>query len=87
MKYIFLIGSIFFGITGICQAMGEFMNESTALVEKTPVMFNLQFFRLTFHPAPGFVSILVLSIGLFALFLTWQKIKQMGLNSLLEYVP
>ncbi len=87
MKYIFLIGSVFFGITGICQAMGELMKESTALVDKAPMMFNLQFIRLTIQPAPGFVSILLLSLGLFGLFLTWHKIKQTGLESLLEYIP
>ncbi|MCP3873814.1 MAG: hypothetical protein GY699_11735 [Desulfobacteraceae bacterium] len=87
MKYIFLIGSIIFGLVGISQAMDVLMGEGIKQVIKLPVVFNLQWITLSFQPTPGFVKILLLSLGFFSLFLIWRKLKKLGIHKLWEYIP
>lgn len=87
MRYIFLTGSIIFGIAGISQAMGEFMGEGVKTIIQTPVVFKFQFITLTFQPTPGFVKIFLLSLGLFFLFLIWQKLKNLGFGKISDYIP
>lgn len=87
MKYIFLIGSIVFGITGISQAMDAFMSEKGSLVEYLPKVIDLQFISITFQSPPGFVKVLILSVGLFILFLIRSRLKDLGFNSIHDYLP
>ncbi len=87
MKYIFLIGSIIFGIVGISQAMDTLIGERAVYVTPPPAVFDLQFITLSFQATPGFVKILFLSMGLFSLFLIWQKLKKLGICKVWNYVP
>lgn len=87
MKYIFLTGSIIFGITGISRAMETLLGEGGRQIEKMMVVFDFQFFTFSFQPAPVFVKILGLSLGFFCLFLIWRKLKKLGFKKIWEYVP
>jgi len=78
MKYMFLAGSFIFGIAGISKAMDELMGEGINQMVRTPVIFNLQYITVSFQPVPGFVKILLLSVGFFSLFLIWKKLKRLG---------
>lgn len=86
MKYIFLTGSIIFGIAGISQAMDELIIEKTYLA-KLPIVFDFQFLSFTFQPVPDFIRILFLSAGFFTLFLIWRKLKKLNIGKLWEYDP
>ncbi|MCD4678264.1 MAG: hypothetical protein K8S18_20070 [Desulfobacula sp.] len=87
MKYIFLAGSIIFGIAGISQAMDILMGEGIGPLVKPPVVFDLQYVTISFLPTPGFVKILLLSLGFFSLFLIWQKLKKLGFGKTLGLYP
>lgn len=85
MKYIFLTGSLVFGIAGISQAMDAFLGDGLKLLAKAPVVFNFQYISVSFQPAPGFVRIFILSFGLFCLFLIWRKLKLIGFDKIWNY--
>ncbi len=87
MKYIFLTGSIFFGIVGISQAMDEFTRQTGPVLMSAPIFLKFQYMTLSFQPFPGFVRIILLSVGFFALFLIWNKLKKLGIGKLWEYIP
>jgi hypothetical protein len=87
MKYIFLAGSFFFGIVGICQAMDVMMKDSVTTTYTMPVTFDLHPIRVYFYPAPGFIHILLLSLGFFSLFLIWKKLKTLNIGRIWEYIP
>ncbi len=87
MKYIFLIGSIVFGIAGISQAMDAFKADGASLITHLPIVFNLQYISISFQPTPGFVKVLVLSFGCFILFLIRQRLKDLGFNGIQDYFP
>ena len=87
MKYIFLAGSFIFGVVGISQAMDVLMGEGVKQIVKSPVVFNLQYVTISFQPTPGFVKILLLSLGFFSLFLIWQKLKRLGFGKISDYIP
>ncbi len=87
MKYIFLAGSFFFGIAGITQTMDAFRMEGFQELVVSPIVFNLHYLTVSLPPAPGFVRILILSLGLFVLYLIWQKLKGLGIGKVSEYIP
>ena len=87
MKYIFLAGSLIFGIAGISQAMDVFTGQGTVQTITSPVIYNFQYFTISFQPVPGFIKIILLSLGFFSLFLIWQKLKRLGFGRLSEYTP
>jgi len=86
MKYILLASSLIFGVTGLCQAMDAFKAENMAQLLPTPYIFNFQILTVSLTPVPGFVRVLILSAGLFALYLIWKKLKGLGMGRLSEYV-
>ncbi len=86
MKYIFLAGSIIFGIAGISQAMDAFRVGGLHELVVSPIVFNLQYLTVSLTPVPGFVRILILSLGLFVLYLIWQKLKGLGIGKVSEYI-
>ncbi|WP_300461504.1 hypothetical protein [Desulfobacula sp.] len=87
MKYMFLAGSFFFGITGICQAMDIMINEGVKAMHTMPVTIDLHPITIYFYPAPGFIHILLLSLGFFSLFLIWKKLKALNIGWIWEYIP
>lgn len=87
MKYIFLTGSIIFGLTGFCQGMDALINQHGEGIFKPLVVYDLKFVEITFQPAPDFIKIILVSIGFFCLFLIWQKLKRMGLKKIWNYIP
>lgn len=84
MKYIFLIASIVFGISGISQAMDAF---KTQVPEAMPVVFQLESIMITFQPFPGFLRVILLSLSFFMMFLIWRRIISLGLRHLTDYMP
>ncbi|MCF6246361.1 MAG: hypothetical protein L3J69_03260 [Desulfobacula sp.] len=85
MKYIFLAGSIIFGIAGISQAMDAFRVEGFKEFGSSPVVFDFQYLTVSLTTAPGFVRILILSLGFFILYLIWHKLKGLGIGKVSEY--
>ena len=86
MKYIFLAGSVIFGISGISQAMDAFRVEEFQKLVVSPIVYNFQYLTISLTPAPGFVRILILSLGFFILYLIWQKLKSLGIGKVSEYI-
>ncbi len=81
MKYIFLTGSIIFGIAGICQTMDAFMGDGLKqIANSSAIVYNLQYFTLSFVPTPGFVKVFLLSFGFFSMFVIWKKLKKYGVG-------
>lgn len=87
MKYIFLTGSIIFGITGISQAMDAFKTDGFNVMLEHPVIFKLQHISISFQTTPGFAKIIFLSLGFFVLYLIRQRLKDLGLNTIKDYIP
>ncbi len=86
MRYIFLIGSLVFGLAGISQAMGLFSTKLSPPVADQVVM-TFDALSIAYHPAPVFVRVLVLSVGFFLLFLIWQRLKGLGFSGITDYFP
>ncbi len=87
MKYIFLTGSILFGITGISQAMEAFKYQGIGAMLEYPIIFKLQHVSISFQATPGFIKIIFLSFGFFALYLIRQRLKDLGLKKINDYIP
>ena len=86
MRYIFLAGSIIFGITGISQAMDALMADGVSLLAANKLVYDFQYVTVSFTPFPGFARILILSLGLFVMYLVWRKLKELGIGRLTEYI-
>ena len=86
MKYIFLAGSIIFGVTGISRAMDAFMADGFGQQTAHKLIYDFQFLTVSLTPFPGFVRILILSAGFFALYLLRRKLKTLGMGKLSEYI-
>lgn len=87
MKYLFLTGAIIFGVTGISQAMDAFLSHGADQLAASKLVFDLQYLTISFTPLPGFVRVLILSAGLFSLYLIWRKLKLLGIGSVSDYIP
>lgn len=86
MKYLFLAGSIIFGVAGLSQAMDAIKSEGISQFAASPLVYNFQTITLSFTPLPGFARILILSIGFFALYVIWQKLKSLGMGKIADYI-
>lgn len=87
MKYVFLAGSIIFGLTGITQAMADLTTAGSAAPEYASRVFNFQHLSISLTPVPGYVQFLLLGMGLFCLYLIWKKLKDLGMGKLTDYIP
>jgi hypothetical protein len=86
MRYILLAGSVIFGIAGLSQAMDAIRSDGLNGLTVVPHVIDLQFLTVSFTPLPGFVRILILSIGLFVMYLVRRKLKKLGMGKLTEYI-
>ena len=87
MKYFFLTGSIIFAIAGISQAMDTFLAHRADQFAGSKLVVDFQYLSISFIPLPGFVRVLVLSVGLFLLYLVWRKLKALGMGRIADYIP
>ena len=86
IKFIFLACSIIFCITGISQAMDTFMADGFGQLTANQLIFDFQYLTVSITLLPGFVRILMLSFGFFALYLLRRKLKKLGMGKLSEYI-